>query len=224
MVAIGASSQTKGRGTSGRAWVGLSGNVFLTVAIKRDAVPYIPTLLPLRIGTIIARGRRQCGMTYMYICVYLCGGRYGEEMGWSRLMRGLTGEGHGRVWWCVGNGRGDRPPAPHCPQSDPQVAQRRAHRRRQGTQGHTKVEEARSCEGREGSIMLIDVMWCDGVAGEWPADRVGGRPLPARHWRQPGTGTHTQETHLERKWGYDHFIQRGAPVRWLGPFFVVVVA
>jgi biotin-(acetyl-CoA carboxylase) ligase len=62
VVAIGASSQTKGRGTSGRAWVGLSGNVFLTVAIKRDAVPYIPTLLPLRIGTIIARGRHHYGM------------------------------------------------------------------------------------------------------------------------------------------------------------------
>lgn len=56
VVAIAAGSQTKGRGTSGRAWMGLAGNVFLTVAIKRDVVPYIPTLLPLRVGTIIAQG------------------------------------------------------------------------------------------------------------------------------------------------------------------------
>lgn len=65
VVALGAAAQTKGRGTSGRAWVGLQGNVFLTLALPTapkegdGAGPLLPfpiTLLPLRIGTLVARG------------------------------------------------------------------------------------------------------------------------------------------------------------------------
>lgn len=58
VVALGAGAQTKGRGTSGRAWVGLSGNAFLTLAIPTATIaslPYPITLLPLRVGTLVAR-------------------------------------------------------------------------------------------------------------------------------------------------------------------------
>ncbi|GAB5033168.1 biotin lipoate protein ligase-like protein [Nannochloropsis oceanica] len=58
VLALGAGMQTKGRGTSGRAWVGIVGNAFLTLALPRSAVsllPYAITLLPLRIGTLVAR-------------------------------------------------------------------------------------------------------------------------------------------------------------------------
>ncbi len=58
VLALGAGTQTKGRGTSGRAWVGMVGNAFLTLALPRSAVsllPYAITLLPLRIGTLVAR-------------------------------------------------------------------------------------------------------------------------------------------------------------------------
>lgn len=65
VVALGAGAQMKGRGTSGREWVGLQGNVFLTLALPTapkegdGAEPLLPfpiTLLPLRIGTLVARG------------------------------------------------------------------------------------------------------------------------------------------------------------------------
>jgi biotin-(acetyl-CoA carboxylase) ligase len=58
VLALGAGAQTKGRGTSGRAWVGLVGNAFLTLAIPRStlsSLPYPITLLPLRVGTLVAR-------------------------------------------------------------------------------------------------------------------------------------------------------------------------
>jgi biotin-(acetyl-CoA carboxylase) ligase len=66
VLALGAGAQTKGRGTSGRAWVGLQGNVFLTLALPTapkdgGAAPLFPfpiTLLPLRIGTLVAKGGR----------------------------------------------------------------------------------------------------------------------------------------------------------------------
>lgn len=66
VLALGAGKQTKGRGTSGRAWVGLQGNVFLTMALPTaprggggaPLFPFPVTLLPLRIGTIIAKGTR----------------------------------------------------------------------------------------------------------------------------------------------------------------------
>lgn len=61
VLALAAGSQTNGRGTSGRAWVGLGGNVFLTLALPTkgqpmtEFVPYPITLLPLRIGTLVAK-------------------------------------------------------------------------------------------------------------------------------------------------------------------------
>lgn len=53
-LAIVSKQQTKGRGTSGRTWIGGLGNVFMTVAIPMDAVPVTITLLPLQIGVLVA--------------------------------------------------------------------------------------------------------------------------------------------------------------------------
>lgn len=52
--AVGAESQTKGRGSRGRVWLAPKGNLFLTVCMQRTAVPVPITLLPLRVGLIIA--------------------------------------------------------------------------------------------------------------------------------------------------------------------------
>ncbi|CAM9450632.1 unnamed protein product, partial [Hapterophycus canaliculatus] len=52
--AVAAREQLRGRGTKGRAWIGLPGNVFLTVAIPLDKVPVPLSLIPLRVGTLIA--------------------------------------------------------------------------------------------------------------------------------------------------------------------------
>mmetsp|Transcript_56698 Transcript_56698/g.68220 ORF Transcript_56698/g.68220 Transcript_56698/m.68220 type:complete len:400 (-) Transcript_56698:82-1281(-) len=52
--AISTSEQKKGRGTSGRVWISSKGNSFLTVAIPMDSVPVPLTLLPLKVGSIIA--------------------------------------------------------------------------------------------------------------------------------------------------------------------------
>eukprot|EP00903_Cladosiphon_okamuranus_P015882 g14668.t1 len=52
--AVAAREQVRGRGTKGRAWVGLPGNVFLTVAIPLDRVPVPLSLIPLRVGSLIA--------------------------------------------------------------------------------------------------------------------------------------------------------------------------
>lgn len=54
--AVAAREQLRGRGTKGRAWIGLPGNVFLTVAIPLDKVPVPLSLIPLRVGTLIAPG------------------------------------------------------------------------------------------------------------------------------------------------------------------------
>lgn len=53
--AVSSGEQTKGRGTSGRTWIAPRGNTFLTVAFPFDAINITPTLLPLRIGCIVAR-------------------------------------------------------------------------------------------------------------------------------------------------------------------------
>lgn len=53
-LAVSAKQQHKGRGTSGRVWKGLTGNVFLTVALPFERVPVAITLLPLQVGIIIA--------------------------------------------------------------------------------------------------------------------------------------------------------------------------
>lgn len=52
--AVTASEQTKGRGTSGRTWMGLRGNVFLTMAFTAKQVPTTLTLLPLKVGILVA--------------------------------------------------------------------------------------------------------------------------------------------------------------------------
>lgn len=54
ILAVSAQEQTKGRGTSGRAWMGLRGNVFLTMALKSKEVPTTLTLLPLQVGVLVA--------------------------------------------------------------------------------------------------------------------------------------------------------------------------
>ena len=54
ILAVTASEQTKGRGTSGRSWIGLKGNVFLTVACQSKEVPTLLSLLPLQIGILTA--------------------------------------------------------------------------------------------------------------------------------------------------------------------------
>ena len=46
--------QTNGRGTKGRTWVSPPGNLFMTIAINLSLVPIPLTLVPLRIGTLIA--------------------------------------------------------------------------------------------------------------------------------------------------------------------------
>lgn len=54
ILAVTATEQTNGRGTSGRAWMGLKGNVFLSVALQSKEVPTTLTLLPLQVGVLIA--------------------------------------------------------------------------------------------------------------------------------------------------------------------------
>ncbi|CAM9115518.1 unnamed protein product [Discosporangium mesarthrocarpum] len=54
IVAVAAREQLNGRGTKGRTWMSLPGNVFLTVAVPLDRVPVPLSLIPLRVGTLIA--------------------------------------------------------------------------------------------------------------------------------------------------------------------------
>lgn len=54
-LAITASSQTNGRGTNGRSWIGQTGNVFLTIAIPSDDLVIPLTLFPLQIGTLLTQ-------------------------------------------------------------------------------------------------------------------------------------------------------------------------
>lgn len=70
MIALGAASQSKGRGTSGRTWVGLGGNVFLTLAIPSNPLPFPITLLSLRIGILLAKGE-DIVVTYLLGLLYL---------------------------------------------------------------------------------------------------------------------------------------------------------
>jgi BirA family transcriptional regulator, biotin operon repressor / biotin---[acetyl-CoA-carboxylase] ligase len=55
ILALTATEQTQGRGTSGRSWMGQSGNVFLTVAFPSKEVPTTLTLLPLQVGILLAQ-------------------------------------------------------------------------------------------------------------------------------------------------------------------------
>lgn len=54
ILAITASEQTKGRGTTGRDWMSTRGNVILTIGIKEEEVPVLLTLLPLQVGVLVA--------------------------------------------------------------------------------------------------------------------------------------------------------------------------
>ena len=55
-LAVSASEQTKGRGTSGRDWIGRRGNAFVTVCVPSSCIVSIPlTLLPLKVGTVVAQ-------------------------------------------------------------------------------------------------------------------------------------------------------------------------
>lgn len=53
--AVAASRQTKGRGTRGRNWVGIDGNVFVTIAVPFDGLPQPVTKIPLLVGSAVAR-------------------------------------------------------------------------------------------------------------------------------------------------------------------------
>jgi biotin-[acetyl-CoA-carboxylase] ligase BirA-like protein len=55
-LAVSAKEQTKGRGTSGRSWMGQPGNLFVTIALPKSTLyPDFPlTLLPLQIGNLLA--------------------------------------------------------------------------------------------------------------------------------------------------------------------------
>ncbi len=52
--AVVAKYQNQGRGTRGRTWSSASGNLYMTLVVKRDMIPIPLTLVPLRIGTLIA--------------------------------------------------------------------------------------------------------------------------------------------------------------------------
>lgn len=52
--AVAAKQQRSGRGTNGRAWVSLEGNVFLTVVVPIDSIPIPLHLTSLRVGTLLA--------------------------------------------------------------------------------------------------------------------------------------------------------------------------
>ena len=54
MYVVTATHQTRGRGTNGRQWIGIPGNVFMTVAVPMDTIPVTITLLPLQIGVLVA--------------------------------------------------------------------------------------------------------------------------------------------------------------------------
>jgi hypothetical protein len=52
--AVVAGRQTRGRGTRGRTWMSKDGNLFMTAVLKLPLVPVPLTLIPLRVGTLIA--------------------------------------------------------------------------------------------------------------------------------------------------------------------------
>jgi len=54
-LAVTTASQTKGRGTKNRTWIGRKGNTFLTVAIPSNDLKIPLTLLPLQIGNLLAQ-------------------------------------------------------------------------------------------------------------------------------------------------------------------------
>ena len=49
-----AGNQSAGRGTRGRTWMSSQGNLFMTAVLKLSLIPIPLTLIPLRVGTLIA--------------------------------------------------------------------------------------------------------------------------------------------------------------------------
>ena len=49
-----AGSQSAGRGTRGRTWMSSQGNLYMTAVLKLSLIPIPLTLIPLRVGTLIA--------------------------------------------------------------------------------------------------------------------------------------------------------------------------
>jgi len=52
--AVIASLQNAGRGSRGRNWTGVTGNLFMTIAMKLNTIPCPLTLIPLRVGTLVS--------------------------------------------------------------------------------------------------------------------------------------------------------------------------
>ena len=49
-----AGRQSAGRGTRGRTWMSSQGNLYMTAVLKLSLIPIPLTLIPLRVGTLIA--------------------------------------------------------------------------------------------------------------------------------------------------------------------------
>jgi len=54
ILSVSATEQRAGRGTRGRDWISRRGNTFVTIAVPTSAIPVPMTLLPIKIGTIMA--------------------------------------------------------------------------------------------------------------------------------------------------------------------------
>lgn len=54
IVVVATARQTQGRGSRGRSWRGCDGNLFMTLALPVEPISIPLTLVPLRIGTLIA--------------------------------------------------------------------------------------------------------------------------------------------------------------------------
>lgn len=66
--AVVAKHQSEGRGTRGRTWNSAGGNLYMTLVIKKSKLSIPLTLVPLRIGTLIApaiRERVSTGSVYL---------------------------------------------------------------------------------------------------------------------------------------------------------------
>ena len=57
--AVVAKHQSNGRGTRGRTWKSANGNLYMTLVIRKSKLPIPLTLVPLRIGTLIAPAIRK---------------------------------------------------------------------------------------------------------------------------------------------------------------------
>lgn len=53
VIAVVAKYQSQGRGTRGRTWKSATGNLYMTLIVKKGKVPIPLTLVPLRVGTLV---------------------------------------------------------------------------------------------------------------------------------------------------------------------------